>query len=425
VIAARVRLEWVLYAERLRHVGSFVDIPIRDRPAVQCPECGRRVTLKLGGSRRHHAAHRPGDQCAAAHPESALHINVKCHIAAVLEGAIGGALPLLAKRFCSGTNAAWNTESGKVGPGDGLHSDCAESLDRVWVTSWDAVRLESGVGDGAVRRVPDVILEKNGVAVAAIEVLVSHAVDADKAQALASSGVPWIEVRATAALCNDPGWSIDQALPIHRASFDGNWLCDRHQLTYDIAADGQRLRQLREAQAPRYARVVTAARIVDVYRRGGWSERLVYEVEESTQDEELKTISLRRSGTLIASFVAEGESAAAFRARAAPLVKRAYDADVAELRRQRGVQTDSPMRWAKGAGAAILVGSPDRLPRRYRFDTRMQRWVLHDDGRGRRWDESRDDVNAASLAVAKIEQAIVRKRGSPQAALVSRSTSKD
>src|SRR5205085_186280 len=120
----------------------------------------------------------------------------------------------------------------------------------------------------------------------------------------------------------------------------GDWLCDSHQHIYDIVADGQRLRQLRETWALRYACVVTAARILDVYRRGGSSERLVYEVEESTQDEEVKSISLRRSGTLIAYFLAKGESSAAFRARAAPLVKRAYDADVAELRRQRGVQTD-------------------------------------------------------------------------------------
>jgi hypothetical protein len=394
----RVQLEWVLLDGIPRFVSTFATLGVGRRPSVTCPECRRPVTLKLGSERRHHAAHRPGDECAAAHPETALHINVKCHIAAVLEGAMGGSRPLTVRRPCAG--------------------ECGRWIVTAWVPAWDAIRLESSLRQAEIRRVPDIVLEKDGVAIGAIEVLVSHAVDGEKAAALAALGVPWLEVRADEGLIEPPGWSIDLPLLVHRAGGLGEWRCDRHQLSYDTAAEAQGRRQVREADARRHTTAIAAARVVDVYRPGGWSVRLVYLVVESSTDGTLKTVTLMRDGFAVESFAVETESPDRFRARISRVIKRAYDADVAELCRPGRAIADSPMRWQRGAAASILAGSPAKHPRRYQFVTRMQRWTMHDDERRDRWDAPAASPRAAvERALAKVEQAIVRKSRSPQTAL--------
>lgn len=394
----RVRLEWVLLDGTPRFVSTFATLGVGRRPSVSCPECRRPVTLKLGPKLRHHAAHRPGDECAAAHPETALHVNVKCHIAAVLEGATGGTRPLTVRRQCAG--------------------ECGKWIDTVWVPTWDAIRLESSLRQAEIRRVPDIVLEKDGVAIGAIEVLVSHAVDGDKAAALAALGVPWLEVRADERLIESPGWSIDLALAVHRAGGLEEWRCDRDQLVYDTAAEGQRHGRVREAEARRHTTAIAAARVVDVYRPGGSSARLVYSVVDSSSDGELTAVTLERDGFAVESYRKDEDAPAAFRARIAPLIKRAYDADIAALGRPRGAITDSPMRWVRGAAAAILAGSPGKHPRRYQFVTRTQRWTMHDDERRVRWDApAASSASPVERALAKVEQAIVRKSRSPQSAL--------
>src|SRR5258708_30420741 len=162
-----------------------------------------------------------------------------------------------------------------AGGSDGRHSaadcetpvrrECGKWIDTVWVPTWDAIRLESSLRQAEIRRVPDIVLEKDGVAIGAIEVLVSHAVDGEKAAALAALGVPWLEVRADERLIESPGWSIDLALAVHRAGGLEEWRCDRDQLVYDTAAEGQRHGRVREAEARRHTTAVAAARVVDVY----------------------------------------------------------------------------------------------------------------------------------------------------------------
>jgi competence protein CoiA-like protein len=393
-----VRLEWVLLDGRPAFVSTFAALGAGRRPSVLCPECRQPVTLKLGSERRHHAAHRPGDACAATHPETALHLNVKCHIAAVLEGAIGGTRPLMVRRRCA--------------------AECGRWIDTVWVPAWDAIRLESSLRQAETRRVPDIVLEKDGVTIGAIEILVSHAVDDEKAAALAALRVPWLEVRADEGLIESPGWSIDLPLMVHRASGLGDWRCENDQLLYATVSERQRHDQVREAEALRHTTVIAAARVVDIYRPGGWSARLVYSVVESSTDGRLTTVTLMRDGFAVESYRKDEDAPGAFRARISPLIKRAYDADVVALRRPRGAITDSPMRWARGAAAAILSGSPAKHPRRYQFVTRTQRWTMHDDERRGRWDAPPASSRAAvDRALAKVEQAIVRKSRSPQTAL--------
>ena len=78
-------LTWVIVDGKPRRVTDFAGLPLPRRPRATCPQCGGLLILKLGNVRRHHAAHAPHDRCAASRPETALHIDLKNHLATELE----------------------------------------------------------------------------------------------------------------------------------------------------------------------------------------------------------------------------------------------------------------------------------------------------------------------------------------------------
>src|SRR5690242_21696670 len=160
-------LAWVLVDGRPRCVSDFATLPPRRRPRATCPECGRRLTLKLGRIRRHHAAHAPNDFCAATQPETALHIDTKLYLAAQLASAVASDPALVIRRRCEGS--ALET--------------CGAVREERFVEGWDEVVVEAGVAAESRLR-PDISLSRSGVPIAAIEVLVSHRVPDEKALAL-------------------------------------------------------------------------------------------------------------------------------------------------------------------------------------------------------------------------------------------------
>src|SRR5206468_12121927 len=119
---------------------------------------------------------------------------------------------------------------------------------------------------------------------AVIEVLVSSRVVPEKAAALARLGVPWIEVQADATLADPDGWTPAVPLTVVRTSIDGEWRCAVHapiheNMLVDIA---ERRAVAREAE--RHARVLCAARVVDVYRPVGARDRFIYPMVERFVD---------------------------------------------------------------------------------------------------------------------------------------------
>src|SRR4051812_29968773 len=84
---ADLALSWVIVDGVPRHVSEFATLTARRRPAAFCHTCGKRLILKLGDLRRHHAAHRPGADCPTTHPETALHSDCKLALAAALRAA--------------------------------------------------------------------------------------------------------------------------------------------------------------------------------------------------------------------------------------------------------------------------------------------------------------------------------------------------
>ena len=385
----RLGLAWVLVDGRPRCVSDFAALPSRQRPRPACPLCGRRLTLKLGRIRRHHAAHAPNDDCGATRPETALHIDTKFYLAEQLTSAMASDPMLVIRRRCEGTPL----------------ETCDAMCDEPWAHGWDEVVVEAGIETERFR--PDILLRKNGVPIAAIEVLVSHRVPDDKAAALEGAGLPWIEIRADPALLDgDTAWRASWALPIERVGRRGmtrTWRCDAH---------ARRSRRLR------------GARVVDFYREGGIHFRSIYRVDEQTVEDAVMALVLSRDGRERASHPCD-ETPEAQRA-AWGVLRMAFTEDVRRVVGEGTSFEDSPMRWASGNSAANLVeealldvrsGDPTplvtRYPRRWYFARAQGRWFLPADMRDVRWDRPEHDAFAAHPAWTA-SRAVVRERPVPE-----------
>lgn len=400
-------LTWILVDGEPAHVSRFAGLPPRRRPPVFCPQCGRRLTLKLGPILRHHAAHAAHDRCAATAPETALHLDVKHHLAASLRAAIGTGAPLVLRRQCADV--------------------CDVTELHTWLRDWDDVVVETTVAGGRAR--PDITLVRDGRPVAAIEVLVSHAVDEEKQRALAGVGVPWIEVRAAEALLGEEdagGWTADLPLPVARegtADRWGAWRCAAHEREHRVRIEALAERQARDAEAARRRSELRAARVVDVYQPGGARDRLIYRVEEVRLDGAVAALVLRRGTREIAS--APTDDARESKRAAWSSLQRAYAADVERLTAAPGTFADSPMHWATGDAAENLVyealadmvpGDPTplvtRFPRRWYFARERGEWFLPRDMRAVHWDRPDRDAFAPHAAW-RATRTVVRERPVP------------
>lgn len=374
---------------RRAEVSTFAHLPPGARPPVRCPECGEPVTLKLGRVRRHHAAHAAASKCSATGPETALHLNVKYFIADVLERAMGGSSSLRIRRKCTVGNRPYG---GATGPSwiESTSSSCKAVDDAVWVGEWDEVAVESRLTAGGAYRTPDIVLRKNGSAVAAIEVFASHAVDEEKAAMLASLEMPWIEVVAAEHIYEGPGaWTIEQPLEPVRGSMPLTWRCELHE----IAAGMEQARAAFVAERPPERDSLVAARLVDVYRPDGSWQRLVYRVRGTFANGTVVRLALDRNGALVESYPAmSGEAEPVFRARVAKLVSRDQEADLGRFSRRAAVVDAG--RWLRDDEAARMLERAPKFRRRYRFDPAARAWE-RDPRRESPAAEARDRIEAA------------------------------
>ncbi|MEO5568453.1 MAG: competence protein CoiA family protein [Gemmatimonadaceae bacterium] len=396
-MASDLRIEWVVCDGIRVPVSSFGALPRRARPEAHCPECRDVVTLKLGNERRHHAAHRAGSVCGALNPETALHINVKCHIAAELSKAIGQGATLRVRRGC-------------------LAERCSQTTDESWMDHWDAVAVEFRLVGPVGHRVPDIALMKEGRVVAAIEVLVSHAVDAEKAAMLEVLDVPWIEVRAAERLYHQPdAWTIAAPLNAERDSVAAGWRCETHTREHKNAIAVAERRAEYVAGAALNGNSIEALRVADVYRENGSVMRLQYRIVGVVNAGVLRRLALERHGNTLSAYLADpDESADAFRARVSADLHRDFLTDLAGEKRH-GAFTDSPMRWLRGEQAA--GGAPvRRYPQRYQFEADRNTWSVKPALSGAQWPVATD---AASVRQS-VEIALRGTRRGPQTSLVPR-----
>jgi hypothetical protein len=400
-------LVWVLVDGAPRHVSEFAAESPRRRPLTRCPQCGRRLYLKLGRVRRHHAAHAPGDTCPATRPETALHLDCKLAIAAVLRATAAADRVLSIEQRCLGV----------------ADEPCDERRSSVWVRNWNAVSIEQRAGDASPLR-PDITLLRAGEPVGAIEVVVTNAVSPEKEIMLAAIGVSWIEVIATEALAEPGGWTIDVPLRIARHSREPVWRCRAHAARHRMLAADADARRAAEREAERVASVLRAARVVDLYHTAGRRERFIYRVNELLVDGALTAICLHRGGIEVARIEVDSPNDA--RDRGWPGLRVAFSDDLARFARDPDSFADSPMRWARGDAAENIVGESltdfvgrdatplaTRFPRRWFYAPEQDRWFLPADMRDVRWDRGPLDAFAAHPAWTRHHR-VVRERPEPE-----------
>jgi hypothetical protein len=397
--SCRVELAWVLVDGQPQHVSAFASVPPRRRPSAACPVCRRPVTMKLGAVLAHHVAHRPGDECAAARGESALHLNTKLHLAAQLRTA--GSLRVVEP--CQ----AYLPDAPPLA--DDL--TCARLRTRSWsVAPWDEVAVELAIGS----RRPDISLLSGGKAVAAIEVLVSHAVDEAKAADLRDAGLPWIEVRADPALYSGgTAWTSVDPLRVHRSGPDAGWTCEAHETAQ------QRVRDAREAaERQRLARVAEEARRREYHRANRevcWLVRIAdFYYPTGKKFRELFEMVVRvANGAVTSAWLETASHGVVARARQFDRASVSRELNAAfvgylERMRNRGAIVDSPMRWERPAPLNlefleerdptvtesiidVAVYSDISFPRRYLWSVRNGRWFLAREHAATRWRPEPED----------------------------------
>jgi len=167
-----VQLAWALDRDGRKVAARALDAASRrERAPFSCPGCGDPLVPHLGAVRARHFAHEPGSACPLTSPETALHLNAKERLLYLCAEAFAGRSRVVVRARCP---------------------DCRRPMPLDLAEAGDEARDEERVG--ALR--PDVVVLRRGRPVLALEVLVTHAVDAKKEAALAALGVPAVEIDA-------------------------------------------------------------------------------------------------------------------------------------------------------------------------------------------------------------------------------------
>ncbi|GEJ59524.1 competence protein CoiA family protein [Anaeromyxobacter diazotrophicus] len=153
------------------HVGALDRASRKALAPFTCLGCGEELVAKLGPMRARHFAHRPGSTCPLTRPETALHLDAKERLLFLCAEAFAGRLPVRLGARCPRCRRELPIDLGRAG---------------------DAAVTEGAAG--ALRA--DVLVTRRGRPALALEVLVTHAVDADKEAALAGLHLPALEIDA-------------------------------------------------------------------------------------------------------------------------------------------------------------------------------------------------------------------------------------
>lgn len=258
---------------------------------------------------------------------------------------------------------------------------------RVWIERWDRVELEQRVPCAETVRIPDIVLWRGDVVVGAIEVFHSHAVSLEKAKALSTAAVPWIEVLADTALLGGPdagsGWTLEDPLPVHRQSDGLQWRCHHHETRYRAWLDAERRRR----EAARHTERLVAVKLADLFYPSGKLFRNIYQVVERSTDAIAHSLALtREKQTLLNIPVSVGKVEARRR------IDERVEADLHAVEAVRDVLTDSPMEWARGPLAVRMMREVERIawswvplerthPVRLRFERKSGEWFMPPDFR--------------------------------------------
>jgi hypothetical protein len=359
----QVEPKWVLVEGELREVSEFADLPRGQRPEAVCPLCERQVTLKLGQVVRHHYAHQPEAMCAATHWETALHLNTKFHFYRQLMEARGSGAVLFFEKHCRGSHAAG--------------AACQRRRREEWIEGWDHVEVEFRTGSFR----PDIALLREGRVVAAIEVLVTHAVEEPKAKYFEDNGITWIEMHARPSLYEgEAPWRITDPLPEApegRSDWDEPWTCEPCRAAQERREREQEEQRRREEKRRLYEernyKVTHAAMMADFYFAGGKKYREIFYVYKQFRDGLwVRAWVEQRNRRVLASV--QAPSGYELINRALDQLKAAVEAELEIKKRQGLVDVVAPWRlWEPGR--KFVARDFNNYPFKYLWDAEKRRWM--------------------------------------------------
>lgn len=387
-MAGKVQLAWAEVGGELRHVSDYVGTPAGKRPRAVCPACREDLTMRLGSVVAHHYAHRPRATCALREGESALHYNAKLWVAAELRRALerDPSGPVIQSRFPCTYMPNYGTPE-FIPYCEGMHS-------ADWATGWDGLAVERSVGS----RRPDVLLTRGGAPHAAIEILVSHAVDDEKAEDLQRLGIPWVQLPAERILpAKGTPWRLPRALPASGASDPGGWLCKRHEAEAERKEQErirreqereERRRQREERYRQKQERCDAERRIqemIDSAERREWLARVldVYLPDGTLRRERWVMVAAMREGRAyavelccadwpkpIGRYLSAGRGT---KERCARELDAALRRHVEDGRRLGGGLVEVMTMWERASD--LTAEAAESLPYRYAWDRTLQKWV--------------------------------------------------
>ena len=332
----KISPQWVLVDQQLCHVSSFTHLSPEQRPNALCPTCQRPVILKLGTVYVHHYAHHPSDVCSASEPETALHLNTKYHIYQQLK------------------------QSQSVFIEDKCVKRCGANRFRTWLEQWDDVELEYSWDSYR----PDIAILSNGQVVGAIEVVVTHPVDAQKADFYSRNGVTWLEILGDESIYEgNDSWTPAAPLPYnHCHPRIGAWVCPSCR-EYE-----QRQQQRREYERNNYEEIY-CAKMVDFYFRSGKKYREVYYVMKKVSNGEWAKAWIKNEKNKVIATVHGAITKESLQA-----LNQGLSQDIAKTERQ-GAIVDRFMEWRLWVqGQRFIARDIDRFPFRYFWDEQKRQW---------------------------------------------------
>jgi hypothetical protein len=245
---------------------------------------------------------------------------------------------------------------------------------------WTSVSVERSLEGSGLR--PDITIYKGGEPVLAVEVLVTHAVDEQKAEVLKGLGVPWVEVEARESLFSgSEPWGGTKPLPFSRyVRADGSpdfWKCS------GCVAREERLKVEAESKL-----VLVELKLVDFYYPSGGGLRLGYYIRERIHNGKEIEVQLEEGKSQTPLLVISGRATAENLKR----LRAAFNEELIVQQRATKAIVDSPMAWIRSNNALfkpdMLIHSKTLFPERYVWLKRERRWVMPAKLRQVKWQSS-------------------------------------
>lgn len=273
-----VKLKWALIDGVLRDVSTYAELHPCERPEAYCPMCQQPIIMKLGKIRAPHCAHLPDSVCAATNPETALHLNLKYHIAHQLEQAD----KLLIQQGCQ-------------------EEYCETIRIVVWQQGWDQIAVEYQIDTFR----PDIALLRGQKEFAAIEVHVTNQVSQDKAAYLYAKGIPIIEVPGIEDLyTGEDIWTFDKPLPYENLFPElSSWQCEECRRRKRKVEERARLEEYRR----NHFSYGHCSRLVDFYYPSGKKYREWYFINIVVRNGKKVEATLKSRGSKKPIAVIKGE----------------------------------------------------------------------------------------------------------------------